>query len=227
MNRALLLNASFEALAVVSSRRALLLVLEEKAELVHATGRVVRSPSRAFPEPSVVRLERFVRVPYQARLSLNRRAVFARDGYRCQYCGAAAENLDHVVPRSRGGGHTWDNVVACCRACNARKEDRLVHESGLTLRRAPFQPRERIWVLAGGVVRQEWAPYLNSATSGVEEPVHLGARPPGGPPGARAVAEPRRSTGSRASSPGPRAPVGPAEEPPGRREPTARPAAAS
>ena len=67
--------------------------------------------------------------------------MFARDGHRCQYCGAAAENIDHVVPRSRGGTHTWENVVAACRPCNTRKEDRLLHESGLELRGKPSAPK--------------------------------------------------------------------------------------
>ncbi|MGH9068991.1 MAG: HNH endonuclease [Acidimicrobiales bacterium] len=160
MSRALVLNATYEALGVVPARRALVLVLAEKAELVQAGEGWFRSERASFPEPSVVRLAYYVRVPYQTRVALNRRAVFARDGHRCQYCGAAAENLDHVIPKSRGGTHTWDNVVAACRPCNTRKEDRLLHESGLTLRRAPFQPPERIWLLTNGGVRPDWEPYL-------------------------------------------------------------------
>ena len=85
----------------------------------------------------MIRLVHFVRVPFRTRVPLSRRAVFARDGHRCQYCSRSAENIDHVVPRSRGGTHTWDNVVASCRSCNARKEDRLPREAGLRLRRAP------------------------------------------------------------------------------------------
>ena len=102
MSRALVLNASFEPLCVVSTRRALLLVLDAKAELLHDTGRRFHAQRIAIPEPSVVRLAHYVKVPYQARIALNRRAVFARDGHRCQYCGSAAENIDHVIPRSRG-----------------------------------------------------------------------------------------------------------------------------
>lgn len=166
MSRALVLNATFEPLCVVSTRRALVLVLDCKAELVHATDRVFHSERAAFAEPSVVRLSHYVKVPYQARVALNRRAVFARDGHRCQYCGAAAENIDHVVPRSKGGGHTWDNVVAACRRCNTRKEDRLLHDSGLTLRRNPVAPRERGWILvATGGARPDWEPYLGLDSS--------------------------------------------------------------
>ena len=166
MNRSLVLNASFDPLCVVSSRRALVLVLDSKAELVHATERLFHSPRAAFAEPSVVRLWHYVKVPFQARVALNRRAVFARDGHLCQYCGGTAENIDHVVPRSKGGSHTWDNVVAACRTCNARKENRLLHETGLTLHRKPAQPRERSWILAAtGAVRADWEPYLGLSSS--------------------------------------------------------------
>lgn len=161
--RALVLNATFEPLAVVSSRRALLLVLSTKAELVVPTGRVFRSERAALPEPSVVRLDRYVHVPHESVVSVNRRTVFARDGHRCQYCGLPAESIDHVVPRSRGGKHSWDNVVAACRRCNTRKEDHLPHEAGLVLRTEPAAPRRRVWLLAmSGGVNADWAPYLGA-----------------------------------------------------------------
>lgn len=165
MSRALVLNATFEPLCVVPTRRAIVLVLSEKAELLHANGGHFRSELLDLPEPSVVRLGYFVKVPYQARIGLNRRAVFARDGHRCQYCGKAAENLDHVVPRSKGGTHTWENVVAACRPCNNRKQDHFLHETGLSLQRAPTAPRERLWILAAtGGVRPDWEPYLRPAS---------------------------------------------------------------
>jgi 5-methylcytosine-specific restriction endonuclease McrA len=161
MRQALVLNATYEPLCVVSTRRALILLLDEKAEMLHPTEQVFRSERAAFAEPSVVRLRHYVKVPYQARVALNRRAVFARDGQRCQYCGDLAENIDHVIPRSRGGLHTWDNVVASCRPCNARKRDHLLEESGLRLRRPPAVPRQRIFILvASGAIRSEWEPYL-------------------------------------------------------------------
>ncbi|MCU4183697.1 HNH endonuclease [Acidiferrimicrobium sp. IK] len=161
MSQALVLNATFEPLCVVSTRRALLLVLDAKAEMVHATDRVFRAERVSFSEPSVVRLTYYVKVPYQARIALNRRAVFARDGHRCQYCGATAENIDHVIPRSKGGPHAWDNVVAACRPCNTAKRDRMLEDSGMKLRRTPSVPRERTWILAAsGTVRPDWEPYL-------------------------------------------------------------------
>jgi 5-methylcytosine-specific restriction endonuclease McrA len=166
VSRALVLNASYEPLCVVSTRRALVLVLSEKAELMVDTGASFRSQRAVFPEPSVVRLLAFVKVPYRARVALNRRAVFLRDAHRCQYCGAAAENIDHVVPRSRGGTHSWDNVVAACRPCNARKEDRLLHETHMRLRRAPTCPSGRVWtLLAMGVLRPDWEAFLELPAS--------------------------------------------------------------
>src|SRR6266581_1613047 len=137
MPRALVLNATDQPLAVVPARRAVVLVLKEKAEILATNGVVFRSERLELPAPAVVRLRYFVRIPYRAHAALTRRAVFARDGWVCQYCGQAAENVDHVIPRSRGGAHSWDNVVAACRRCNSRKENRLPHEVGLRLLTSP------------------------------------------------------------------------------------------
>ena len=161
MAKSLVLNATYEPLCVVAVRRAVVLVLKEKAQLVHATDQRLHSEKLAMPVPSVVRLNYFVKVPFQARVALNRKAVFARDGHRCQYCGESAENIDHIVPRSRGGSHTWENVVAACRRCNTRKEDRLLHESGLVLRGKPSAPKSLTWLtLACGTVHPHWEQYL-------------------------------------------------------------------
>lgn len=166
MSRALILNATYEPLCVVPTRRALVLVLSGKADLLGTTGRRFHSERSSFAEPSVVRLSYYVKVPYQARTGLNRRAVFARDGHRCQYCGAAAENIDHVVPRSKGGTHTWENVVASCRPCNMRKEDHLLADTALTLGRPPAPPRPGTWALvANGFMHPDWVQYLGPATS--------------------------------------------------------------
>jgi 5-methylcytosine-specific restriction endonuclease McrA len=159
LGRSLVLNASFEPLAVVAARRAVVLILKEKAEILESNGMVFRSEKLSVPAPSVVRLNYFVKVPYRAKASLTRRAVFARDQWTCQYCGRAAENVDHVIPRSRGGMHTWENVVAACRRCNSKKENRLHHEAGLVLRRVPFAPRDG-FRLSVGRLEPEWEQYL-------------------------------------------------------------------
>jgi 5-methylcytosine-specific restriction endonuclease McrA len=153
------LNASHQPLAVVPARRAVILVLKDKAEVLVPNGQVFRSERVRIDAPSVLRLRQFVRVPYRHEAPLTRRAVFARDGWTCQYCGAAAENLDHVIPRSRGGTHTWDNVVAACRRCNSRKENRLIEDAGLRLARRPTAPRDG-FRLSLGRLEPEWEPYL-------------------------------------------------------------------
>jgi len=163
MSGALVLNATFEPLCIVTQRRALNLTLQAKAEMISASENRFRSATHNFPAPSVVRLIAYVKVPYTTRVALNRRAVFARDNYRCQYCHAAAENIDHVIPRSRGGTHTWDNVVAACRSCNARKEDRLLHEINMRLRRPPTTPHARAWAIAAtGSRRPDWEQWLGA-----------------------------------------------------------------
>jgi 5-methylcytosine-specific restriction endonuclease McrA len=107
-----------------------------------------------------------VRVPYRWNTPLNRRSVFARDDHRCQYCGGPAESIDHVVPRSRGGDHTWENVVAACRPCNVRKRDRMLHETSMRLLRVPSVPRGSSWLtFALGVVPDTWTPYLLNAAA--------------------------------------------------------------
>jgi 5-methylcytosine-specific restriction endonuclease McrA len=166
MTRALVLNATFEPLCVISDRRAVVLVLGETAEMLHASDAVMHSPRIVIAVPSVVRLRRYVRVPYRWNTPLNRRSVFARDEHRCQYCGGPAESIDHVVPRSRGGDHIWENVVAACRPCNVRKRDRMLHETSMRLLRMPSVPRGSSWLtFALGVIPETWTPYLLNAAA--------------------------------------------------------------
>jgi 5-methylcytosine-specific restriction endonuclease McrA len=161
LGRSLILNATFEPLGVVAHRRAIVLVLGEKAEIVERNGALYHSEHLAIEAPSVIRLRYYVRVPRRLHVAPSRKAVFLRDGHSCQYCGRPAENVDHVMPRSRGGGHTWDNVVASCRRCNGRKENRLPGEVGLKLRHPPKAPHDGFWLrLLVGQAEPEWLPYL-------------------------------------------------------------------
>jgi 5-methylcytosine-specific restriction endonuclease McrA len=161
MARSLVLNATYEPLAVVPIRRAVVLVLDEKADVVHAAGERWSSQCRSVEIPSVIRLRYFVRVPFQRRAALSRRAVFMRDGHVCQYCARPAENIDHVVPRSRGGQHVWENVVACCTRCNTTKRDRLLSQTSMRLARPPMAPTRLSWVTVSvGSVPSDWEPYL-------------------------------------------------------------------
>ncbi len=164
MSRALVLNATFEPLCVVPQRRAAVLVLADKADILHAGEAAFRSERTVVAAPSVIKLRYYVKVPYERTVSLNRRSVFARDDHRCQYCGERADSLDHVVPRSRGGEHAWDNVVAACRPCNLRKGDRYLDEIGMRLHRRPTPPRRLTWVMvAVGQVPDTWERYLQHA----------------------------------------------------------------
>ena len=161
MARALVLNASYEPLSVVSARRACVLVLTGKAAVVHTTDEMLRSERISLGVPSVVRLRYFVRVPFGRRSALSRRGVFARDEHSCQYCGARAESIDHVYPKSRGGQHVWENVVAACRGCNAKKRDQLLADTSMRLERAPIEPPSGAWLtFAVPEVPDSWEPYL-------------------------------------------------------------------
>lgn len=162
MARALLLNATYEPLSVVPTRRAVVLVLRDRADVIEVNGAVWRSEFLSMESPSVIRLRNYVRVPYARRVPLNRRAVFLRDDHACQYCGHAAENIDHIVPRSQGGTHVWENVVAACRRCNSRKGGRTPEQAGLSLRRSPQVPRRHTWVQValGSNPDPSWEQYL-------------------------------------------------------------------
>lgn len=164
MNRVLVLNATYQPLNVVSINRAVVLLLKEKAEMLEQDGGYLRSEKLTMPIPAVIRLSHFVVIPYREGVPLSRRTIFARDDHTCQYCGGKAENIDHIIPRSKGGTHTWENVVAACRRCNGRKENRLPHEAGLKLLRPPFVPHQHMRIIgAAGEVHPTWANYLDLA----------------------------------------------------------------
>lgn len=140
--RTLVLNSSYQPITTVDPKRAAVLLISGVAELVEGTGSFYRSPSVSVPVASVVRLCRQTRTPRRYRVHLTRRALFARDAGKCAYCLGPAENIDHVIPKSRpGGSHTWTNVVASCQKCNVRKGARTPEEAGMRLQREPREPR--------------------------------------------------------------------------------------
>ncbi|WP_182357717.1 HNH endonuclease [Tomitella gaofuii] len=167
--RVLVLNASWEPLGAVGFQRAVVMVVCGKAELVAPTddGRLLHSERLVVPFPSVIQLAVYVHVPYQARSPLTRAGLMARDGRRCVYCGGRADTIDHVVPRSRGGGHSWENCVASCGACNRKKADRLLEEIGWRLPRPPTPPRGRHWRVLSEVPDPDpqWLPYLGQGAA--------------------------------------------------------------
>ncbi len=161
----LVLNATYEPLNVVSVKRAVVLLLKEKAQIVEATKAWVRAQNWAIPQPLVIRLVYYVRIPHRLSLPLGRRTVLARDGYTCQYCGARPDKseltLDHVVPRSRGGRSSWGNVVTACTRCNQRKGRHTPEEAGMPLRAPPRRPRYiALTVLADARQHEVWNRYV-------------------------------------------------------------------
>ncbi len=164
-HRVLLLNATYEPLTAISMRRAIVLMLRDRADVVHddPNGPLVHSADRSLSVPSVIRLRTYVRVPYRATVPMTRAALMHRDRFRCGYCGGKADTIDHVQPRSRGGGHSWENCVACCASCNHRKADRLLSELGWKLRVEPRAPQGRHWRLLSTIkdVHPSWCQYLD------------------------------------------------------------------
>ena len=136
--KVLVLNASYEPLNVCNWKRAVVLVFKGKAEQVEHNGKVIY-PS--FHVPTVIRLRKYIKVPYK-EIPLTRRNLMYRDHFACQYCGAKTNDLtiDHVIPSSRGGNDTWDNVVACCQKCNVKKGNRTPKEAGMHLLKHPRTP---------------------------------------------------------------------------------------
>ncbi len=164
MQQVLVLNASYEPLNVTTVRRASVLVFKGKAEVIEELERGLHTATAVFPWPHVIRLVHYVRVPRAVKRKISRRALFARDGWRCAYCGTTGGRLtlDHVVPRSRGGESSWENVVTSCATCNHRKGDRLPEEVQMSLRTPPRAPAPALFIqLATPRFPARWEPYLS------------------------------------------------------------------
>lgn len=155
----LVLNASYEPINVISDTRAVVLVLEGKAESLKDQDRICSGGRDALMFPSVIRLLYMAPVPRLRQVPLSRRALFQRDNFTCQYCGEkpSALEVEHVVPRSQGGRNIWENVVTACRACNAHKRDRTPEQAGMRLLSKPYAP-SRVAMIAsrGNVDWDEW-----------------------------------------------------------------------
>jgi 5-methylcytosine-specific restriction endonuclease McrA len=163
MSHVLVLNASYEPLNVTSVRRAHVLIYKGKAEVIEKLGKPLRSAANDHVWPHVIRLLSYVRVPKSVQRKISRRALFARDNWKCQYCGTEAGKLtlDHVVPRSRGGESIWENVVASCAPCNLRKGNRTIEEAGMRLASPPRRPAPTLFVtLSAPRIPDAWDRYL-------------------------------------------------------------------
>ena len=163
---ALLLNASYEPLMFVSMRRAMVLVLTDRATLLADSGETWRSQRAAYPVPTLIRLRDMVKVPFRKRVPINKNTLAVRDDGVCQVvgCERRGSTVDHVVPRSRGGEHVWRNVALMCVGCNETKGDRLLAEIGWRLKTEPRTPHGPWLMLAAArriTPRDEWLPYLD------------------------------------------------------------------
>jgi 5-methylcytosine-specific restriction endonuclease McrA len=163
--RTLVLNAGYEPLGVVSFRRAIMLVLNQKATVLEQNDELkVRSATGEFELPSVILLSRYVRVPGSRNIPVSRRGVLRRDSNRCAYCSKSATTIDHVQPKSRGGKDTWENLVACCLRCNNKKGDKTLAEIGWSLSVSPRMPHGTSWIVRGADhAEPEWHNYLQIA----------------------------------------------------------------
>lgn len=160
--RVLVLNQDYSALSVCSVPKAFLLVYLRKADLlIESSTEKLHSISEAFPMPSVIRLHRYVYMPYKG-IMLSRQNIFRRDRNRCQYCGSGDDlTLDHVMPRSRGGRSSWDNLATACKRCNSRKGDHTPEEAQMPLAQKPFKPSFIMFLREfSGAIAEEWQPFL-------------------------------------------------------------------
>jgi len=159
----LVLNFNYEPLNVCDTRRALVLTVVGRASVIENGRGEIRTATAVFPRPAVIRLRHLVRRP-RPRVRLVRREVFRRDNFTCQYCGESVRplTLDHVVPRHRGGRHTWTNIVTACPVCNRRKGGRTPEEAGMQLLHVPFEPKSAGYQLFSPHLREhaEWSKFL-------------------------------------------------------------------
>ena len=170
-NAVLVLNQNYEPLNVCNVRRALVLVIGGKAEILETRSRPMNSATAVYPTPSVIRLVYLIRRP-RPRVKLTRREIFIRDNYTCQYCERQVSDLtiDHVIPRSRGGLHVWDNVVSACKACNHRKGGKSIAEARMFLHKEPHEPRAGLYYTIerrlDTFIQTDWHKFLPGVAAG-------------------------------------------------------------
>lgn len=165
MSGVLLLNATYEALRVVPLKRAVVLVLQEKADVIETAEGEIRSANFSMPRPEVIRLRYFVKIPYKSRVPLSNRAVLNRDNWTCSYCGKKLSKkngtVDHVRPKALKGDHDWTNVVAACTKCNSKKADKTLQDLGWKLSFKPEAPMAESWIVVANPEDAEaWAQWL-------------------------------------------------------------------
>lgn len=166
--KVLVLNQDFSAISVCTVPKAFLLVYLNKAELVaEVENQKLRSISADYPLPSIIRLHSYVHIPYRNGIVLNRQNIFRRDSSMCTYCGSGKDlTLDHVMPRSRGGKSSWDNLITACKSCNGKKGDFTPEEANMHMRMKPFKPNFVMFLRDfSDKVREEWLLYLGKRST--------------------------------------------------------------
>lgn len=164
-NRVLILNQDYTALTICSAQKAFLLVFMNKAELIAAAkDKFLRTVNTSYQMPSIIKLNGYVKLPYRGVL-LNRQNIFKRDGHKCQYCGATNDlTLDHVLPRSRGGASSWDNLTTACRHCNSKKGDFTPIEAQMPLKEIPYKPSFLLFLRDfSDNIDEQWLPFLGKS----------------------------------------------------------------
>jgi len=159
--RVLVLNSDYSPLTICGWYKAFLLLFLEKAELVECySDQMLRSVTKEFPYPSVIRLLSYVSVPNR-RVPLSRANIYKRDGFHCVYCGSSRHlTVDHVIPKSQGGEDVWENLVTACQRCNIKKGNRTPEQAGMQLRKKPYRPTYIDFLLHNDTIEESWRPYL-------------------------------------------------------------------
>lgn len=157
------MNQSYEPITICNIRKAIVLILLKKAELISKDNRkTLRSMNGNYPWPSVIRLSKYISVPYK-RVVLSRKNILRRDLYKCGYCGRGdlPLTIDHIIPKAKGGIDSWENLVSACTKCNNKKGDRTPTEAGMRMMIRPFKPNHLLFIKnAVGKIDEVWKPYL-------------------------------------------------------------------
>jgi 5-methylcytosine-specific restriction endonuclease McrA len=167
--KALVLNLDYTPISVCTVQRAFLLVFLNKAEIVKANNQYsIHTVSQSYPMPSVIKLGRYVNVPYKG-VVLSKENVFKRDGFQCQYCGTQKDlTLDHLIPKAKGGKTSWNNLVTACKKCNSLKGDYTPEQAGLQLAFKPYKPSYIMYLKElSSRIYEEWKPFLETKKSKV------------------------------------------------------------
>jgi 5-methylcytosine-specific restriction endonuclease McrA len=165
--KVLVLNMDYSPINVTTLKKGFKLVFKGKAEVIsHIKDEPLVTDRKNYRRPSVIRLLRYIYMPFK-KVQLSRTNIYRRDDYRCVYCGSNDRlTLDHVIPKSKGGGNTWENLVTCCANCNVKKGDKTVEEMGMTMRHKPFKPTYLYFVEKIQRVRPDWKVFVGIASDG-------------------------------------------------------------